>query len=203
MTLITSERETNKQQLAYMKMARFTVALGVTGLFLGLGGVGGSTALAQTDTYSFTATAGQDGDFNGSTITIDGLGATGVSAFSFYDAALSPTPFTSGTVVTEYIASYSTSGWVGEFEIHTGGDYFTASYTNFIGSGGGAAGSWSYEPAGAGGSVPDETNTCSLLAAGVGAMVLWLNRLAHESLVRTGTGSRGRGRCGSHTRGQR
>jgi len=165
-----------------MKMARFTVSLGIMGLFLGLGGLGGSTGLAQTDTYVFTATAGQNEDFNGSTITVDGTGANGVSAFSFYDTALSSTPFTSGTVESDAVHSYSTSGWDGTFAVSVAGNLLFATTTNFnlglppvVTS----SGTWAYEPAG--GSVPDESNTFSLLAAGVGAMVVWLNHIRSKS----------------------
>jgi hypothetical protein len=154
-----------------MNMARLTVAFGVAGLFLGLAGMGDFTVLAQSDTYEFTADSGQNTHFNGSTITIDGTGPTGVASFSFYDTSVSLTPFTSGTVETEYVEDYNASGWDGLFVVRTDGLTFTANHSNVYTMN--PPGSWEYVPPSS--SVP-EPGTFSLLAAGAGAMVLWFSR---------------------------
>jgi hypothetical protein len=147
-----------------------------------MGGTGVSTLLAQTDTYVFTAAIGQDQDFNGSTITIDGLNTigapltSGVTAFTFYDTALGSTAFTSGTVAFDIVLNYDIYGWVGEFAVITGpGLGFEVSKTNFYGPGGAAAGTWAYVPAA--GPVPDDSWTLPLLATGVGATVIWVSRI--------------------------
>lgn len=93
-------------------MTKLTVALAVSGL-LGLAGVAHAIVSEPTYTYEFEGIDGPD-IFNNSTITIDG---SGVTAFSFFDTDLGATPFTSGSEWMNYVVSYDTSGWTGDYEV--------------------------------------------------------------------------------------
>src|ERR1022692_252039 len=81
-----------------------------------------ATVSSGTDTYVFTSST-SDTRFNGSTITIDGTGSTGVASFDFFDSGVQ---FTTGTIDTyeTHITSYGASGWYGSVGVDNlgGGD---------------------------------------------------------------------------------
>jgi hypothetical protein len=102
----------------YMKITNLKVAIGMAGL-LGVASMAHAYTIVPepTDTYTFTAAKGFSTDFNGSTITIDGKGPGGVSSFSFFDSALSSTPYTSGDIKADLILAYGSLGWAGVFDV--------------------------------------------------------------------------------------
>jgi hypothetical protein len=162
-----------------MKIAKLSAAAVLTGLIASLG----TAARAQTDTYVFTATAGQPTTFDGSTITIDGTGpeATGTFAtggpivsFDFLDNGAS---FTSGSFSgSPDIVAYNSTGWQGGFNLVSGGMFIQVS-ADFGGGKDSISISESDVPADPPGSftlvptgVPDASSTFQMLLAGMGAM---------------------------------
>jgi len=153
----------------YMKLTNLTVALGVAGL-LALGGVAHAfIAVSPTDTYEFTAAPGYTNAFNGSTITINGAGVT---AFSFYDREISPTPFTTPIAVFDNnITFYDRTGWWGEFTVGPDFPYVFDATGNSMDEyvfapavvGADPPGTWTY--------VPDASSTFTLLLGVMAALV--------------------------------
>jgi hypothetical protein len=144
------------------------IALVVAGLFLGLGAL----ADVQTDTYVFTEDPDSGTAFNGSTITIDGTGA-GVTAYSFMDTDISPTPFTSAVgIENNSVTSYGTTGWSGDFNFYASdGSFeviFDATGTSMDGTLLGAAvdppGTWALVGA------PDASSTFPLMLGVLGIL---------------------------------
>jgi hypothetical protein len=154
-----------------MNMTKFAAALALSG-FLGLS----AASHAETITYEFTADPGDDTVFNGSTITIDGTGANGVSTFTFIGFGDEP-----GSVLTavdgdgggpfwdDNINSYGLAGWSGQYMslfylsmewIPTGNSMYEEIFWD--GDSAFAYGTWS--------TVPDACGTFPLLLAALAAL---------------------------------
>jgi len=160
-----------------MKTTKLTVLLAVAG-FLGLASVTHALVVVPfpAETYVFEAAPGYTTAFNGSMITIDGYpagpypwepGASYVIGYDFVDTDVSPTAYSSGTVLNDNITSFDTSGWVGDFTVDVGsGITFDATGTSLDEYSAGAAvdppGTWTY--------VPDASATFPLLLGGLAAL---------------------------------
>jgi hypothetical protein len=153
-----------------MKFAKLNAAFVLTGLLAGLGTSAHATIVAPI-TYVFTAAQGQSTNFNGSTITIDGIGENGISSFDFFDNGAK---FTSGSALSESITNYSSAGWDGSFTFAVGpeGEGFRAVGSADFGVGDSLSvtadppGNWNAVVPG----VPDAASTFELLLAGMGAI---------------------------------
>jgi len=145
------------------KLIKPTLAVAVSALFFGAGGAAYAiVSVSPTDTYVFTAAAGYETNYNGSSITIDGTGSSGVSSFTFYDNGVIATP--TGFGANESITSYDATGWEGYF--YTGTSFGEAAAIGGYGTNDSMdiynvdpPGTWNYTPAG----VPDGSSTLPLL----------------------------------------
>jgi hypothetical protein len=159
-----------------MKFNKCLIAVAVLGMSLSLVGSAHATiAEPQTYTYTFTASSGLATNLNGSTITIDSIGA-GVSAFDFLFDGSSFSSTSPYTALEDSITSYDASGWDGNFDVSVDGQSFEAVGTGDPVDGVNGSLTVNSDPVGVwagplADTVPDSSSTAYLLLGGLGVMV--------------------------------